>query len=143
MAAGRGFSVRGFTWTDQKWAGRVPEGYALVRAYFSGVNASEAELTQLALKDLEKLWRSVPNPARTWVFRWQEGLPRYTVGHLGRVKTALEVEQLPGLFLAGAAYQGVGLPEVVRMGKAKAAEALVFLGQTLVKSTVGTTGPSS
>jgi oxygen-dependent protoporphyrinogen oxidase len=127
MAAGRGFGVRGFTWTDQKWAGRAPQGYCLVRAYFSGVSATEAELTQMALSDLSKLWSRVPKPERTWVFRWQEGLPRYTVGHLERVKQAQGAEQLPGLFLAGAAYQGVGLPEVVRMGAAKAAQAVSFV----------------
>jgi oxygen-dependent protoporphyrinogen oxidase len=133
MAAGQGFYVRGFTWTDQKWAARAPQGYALVRAYFSGVSASEAELTQMALADLGKLWGRVRTPERSWVFRWAAGLPRYTVGHLERVRAALEAEQLPGLFLAGAAYQGVGLPEVVRMGAAKAAQALAFLSrETLV-----------
>lgn len=128
MAAGGGFSVRGFTWTDQKWAGRAPEGFALARAYFSGVSGTEQELKQLALKDLATLWGRVPNPQRSWVFRWPEGLPRYTVGHLERAQKALEAEGLPGLFLTGAAYQGVGLPEVVRMGKAKAIQATGFLG---------------
>ena len=127
MVAGRGFSVRGFTWTDQKWQGRAPEGYGLVRAYFSGVRGDEAELVGLAQADLQKLWGKVPKPQRTWVFRWQEGLPRYTVGHLERVRAALEVETLPGLFLAGAAYHGVGLPEVVRMGREKAAKAIAFM----------------
>jgi len=133
MAAGRGFGVRGFTWTDQKWAGRVPQGYSLVRAYFSGVSATEAELIQMALSDLGKLWNWVPKPEHTWVFRWQEGLPRYTVGHLERVRQAQEAEQLPGLFLAGAAYQGVGLPEVVRMGAAKAVQAVSFVQENGVQ----------
>lgn len=127
MAAGRGFAVRGFTWTDQKWKGRAPEGYGLVRAYFSGVRADEAELVRLALADLQRLWGRVPPPGRTWVFRWQEGLPHYTLGHQQRVAAAMEAEALPGLFLAGAAYFGVGLPEVVRMGQEKAAQALAFL----------------
>lgn len=129
MAAGQGFHVRGFTWTDQKWAGRAPQGYALVRAYFSGISAREAELIQMALADLERLWERVPPPERSWVFRWPQGLPRYTVGHLERVKTATEAERLAGLFLAGAAYQGVGLPEVVRLGSAKALQAVAFLSR--------------
>ncbi|PZA07065.1 protoporphyrinogen oxidase [Meiothermus sp. Pnk-1] len=129
MAAGQGFHVRGFTWTDQKWAARAPQGYALVRAYFSGVSAHEAELTQMALADLERLWGRVPAPERRWVFRWSAGLPRYTLGHLQRVQVAMEAERLAGLFLAGAAYGGVGLPEVVRMGRAKALQAVAFLGR--------------
>lgn len=129
MAAGGGFSVRGFTWTDQKWPGRAPQGYGLARAYFSGVRASEAELVGLARADLQKLWGKVPGLERSWVFRWQEGLPRYTVGHIERVQQALEAEALPGLFLAGAAYHGVGLPEVVRMGQERALRAVAFLQQ--------------
>jgi oxygen-dependent protoporphyrinogen oxidase len=39
----------------------------------------------------------------------------------------MEAESLPGLFLAGAAYFGVGLPEVVRMGQEKALRAVEFL----------------
>jgi oxygen-dependent protoporphyrinogen oxidase len=127
MAAGQGFAARGFTWSDQKWKGRAPEGYGLVRAYFSGVRADEGELLRLALADLRRLWGKVPPPERSWVFRWAEGLPHYTLGHQRRVAAAMEAESLPGLFLAGAAYFGVGLPEVVRMGQEKALKAVEFL----------------
>jgi len=128
MAAGQGFNVRGFTWSDQKWQGRAPEGFGLVRAYFSGIRADESQLIQLAHQDLTRLWRQVPQPERTWVFRWPGGLPRYMVGHQERVTKALEAENLSGLYLTGAAYQGVGLPEVIRMGRATAERALQHLG---------------
>jgi oxygen-dependent protoporphyrinogen oxidase len=127
MAARQGFSARGFTWTDQKWQGRAPEGFGLVRAYFSGIGADESQLIQLALHDLARLWGQHPQPLRTWVFHWQQGLPRYTVGHQERVTKALEAEQLPGLYLTGATYQGVGLPEVIRMGRTTAQRALQHL----------------
>jgi oxygen-dependent protoporphyrinogen oxidase len=127
MAANRGFSVRGFTWTDQKWPDRAPEGQGLVRAYFSGVSASHSELIQLALHDLRRLWGRQPQPLQTWVFHWQQGLPRYTVGHQQRVKKAMSAEELPGLFLVGAAYYGVGLPEVIRTGQAAGQKAVQFL----------------
>lgn len=127
MAANAGFRVRGFTWTDQKWAARAPEGYSLVRAYFSGVDGDEATLLGLAKADLSRLWGRLPEPQRAWVFRWEQGLPQYTVGHLNRVQQALGAEALPGLFLAGAAYHGVGLPEVVRMGQERALKAVGFL----------------
>nr|WP_119341337.1 protoporphyrinogen oxidase [Meiothermus hypogaeus] len=127
MAANQGFAARGFTWTDQKWSGRAPEGLALVRAYFSGISAPEPELIRLALQDLHRLWGKAPHPLHTWVFRWPEGLPRYTLGHQTRVERALRAEELPGLFLAGAAYYGVGLPEVIRMGQSAAHKAVGFL----------------
>ncbi|AWR86809.1 protoporphyrinogen oxidase [Meiothermus taiwanensis] len=129
MAAQQGFSVRGFTWIDQKWPGRAPEGYGLVRAYFSGLEASKEELARLALHDLARLWGRAPEPLHTWVFHWPEGLPRYTVGHRERVSQALRAQELPGLFLAGAAYHGVGLPEVIRMGQEVAERVLAFAGK--------------
>jgi oxygen-dependent protoporphyrinogen oxidase len=131
LAAQQGFSARGFTWTDQKWQGRAPEGFGLVRAYFSGVSAEESQLVELALRDLSRLWGRTPQPERTWVFQWQQGLPRYTVGHLERVAEALKAETLPGLFLCGAAYQGVGLPEVIRMGRSRAEKAVQYLTQEM------------
>ncbi|MBF6595897.1 MAG: protoporphyrinogen oxidase [Thermaceae bacterium] len=134
IAANSGFGVRGFTWTDQKWSGRAPQDYALVRAYFSDTGLDEHSLTQQALTDLGRLWGQIPTPQRTWTFRWQEGLPQYTVGHLERVTQALQAETLPGLFLAGAAYHGVGLPEVVRMGQETALRALAFLSGTAAPS---------
>jgi len=121
FARNEGFSARGFTWLDQKWPGRAPEGFALARAYFSGeeAEASEEELQTLALEDLKRLLGRVPKPARTWVGRFPRGMPAYTVGHLDRVKAIEEAERaLPGLALAGAAYRGVGIPEVVRDGRA-------------------------
>lgn len=127
MAAGQGFAVRGFTWTDQKWAGRAPQNYGLVRAYFSGVKAGEAELERLALRDLDRLWIRRPEPLHSWAFLWPMGLPQYTVGHLERVSMAMSAEELPGLFLAGAAYHGVGLPEVVKMGREKGTQAAAYL----------------
>jgi oxygen-dependent protoporphyrinogen oxidase len=127
MASKRGFSVRGFTWTDQKWQGRAPEGFALVRGYFSGVTAEQDELIRLAMADLQTLWGRVPEVRHSWVFQWKEGLPQYTVGHLERAQQALSAEDLPGLFLVGAAYQGVGLPEVVRMAKERAVKTAAFL----------------
>ncbi len=128
LAVGQGFSARGFTWTDQKWQGRAPEGFGLVRAYFSGIKAEQPQLVQLAQNDLTRLWGKCPQPLHTWVFGWQQGLPRYTVGHQERVSKALEAENLPGLYLSGAAYQGVGLPEVIRMGRATAQKVLQHLG---------------
>ncbi|GIW24130.1 protoporphyrinogen oxidase [Meiothermus sp.] len=134
MSLGQGFSARGFTWSDQKWTGRAPEGLGLVRAYFSGVEASPDQLAKLALHDLERLWGKVPKPLQTWVFHWPLGLPRYTVGHQERVAQALSAETLPGLFLAGAAYHGVGLPEVIRMGRSTAQRAVAFLLSKPLKS---------
>ena len=44
------------------------------------------------------------------VSRWGGALPQYAVGHLDRVRRLrTAIEQVPGLAVAGAAYDGVGI----------------------------------
>ena len=52
-------------------------------------------------------------------------MPQYHVGHLARIE-AIEhcVAAMPGLFLAGGAYRGVGIADCVRSGEAAAEAAL-------------------
>jgi oxygen-dependent protoporphyrinogen oxidase len=50
-------------------------------------------------------------------------MPQYTLGHADRVESIrARLTQAPGLFLAGNAYEGVGIPDCIRSGQ-KAAEA--------------------
>jgi oxygen-dependent protoporphyrinogen oxidase len=65
---------------------------------------------------------------RFWhIARWPRAMAQYSVGHPQRQK---EVEArtaaIPGLYLAGNAYQGIGVPDCIRMGRAAA---LHILGQ--------------
>ena len=130
IAAGEGARARGFTWLSQKWAGRAPEARLLVRAYFSGTAAEldEAGLLDAARADLERILGPLPEPEGHWVYRWRAGMPQYTVGHLERVRRIEAARaRWPGLELIGAAYRGVGLPEVVRDGRDAAARLLELL----------------
>ena len=55
--------------------------------------------------------------------RWGGGLPQYAVGHLDRVaRIRADVARVPGLALAGAAYDGVGIPAVIASGHRAATE---------------------
>jgi oxygen-dependent protoporphyrinogen oxidase len=118
------------TFVHQKFPHRVPEGGALLRAFFGGdtaaalLNESDAALTELAMQRLAEVLGSLPPPEFSIVRRWPWSLPQYAVGHLKRMA---ELENLvtshPGLYLAGNAYYGVGLPDMVRMGRAAAIRA--------------------
>ncbi len=56
------------------------------------------------------------------VVRWGGGLPQYAVGHLDLVaRVRAGVARWPGLAVAGAAYDGVGVPAVARSGREAAA----------------------
>ena len=112
------------TFVDQKYAGRVPEGMRLVRGFFGGADGvrvagmSDGEIAALALGELRGVL-SVPEPLFAEVRRWPRSLPQYGVGHGERV---LELDgvlgELAGLHLVGNAYRGVGVPDLVREGRA-------------------------
>jgi oxygen-dependent protoporphyrinogen oxidase len=59
----------------------------------------------------------------THVQRWIGGLPQYTVGHLDRV-ARIRAALPPGIAVAGAAYDGVGIPACVASAE-KAVTALM------------------
>ena len=48
-------------------------------------------------------------------------MAQYTIGHKARVAQIMEaIQSVPGLELAGNAYEGIGIPDCIRMGKAAA-----------------------
>jgi oxygen-dependent protoporphyrinogen oxidase len=56
----------------------------------------------------------------------QDGYPRYRVGHLERVE-AIERALPAGLYVTGASYHGVGVPDCVRQGQEAAARVMAEL----------------
>jgi oxygen-dependent protoporphyrinogen oxidase len=125
-----GADVLACTWTSQKWAGRAPEGFHLIRVYagrFGGrdlTHETDADLLALAREELA-LGGIDAEPVLTRVRRFPRGMPQYTLGHGGRLaRIEAALAGLPGLALAGAAYHGVGLPDCIRSGE-DAADAVV------------------
>jgi oxygen-dependent protoporphyrinogen oxidase len=52
-------------------------------------------------------------------------MAQYAVGHQDRMKRiAARVDSLPGLRLAGNAYDGIGIPDCIRTGRKAAKEIL-------------------
>ncbi|HME89819.1 MAG TPA: protoporphyrinogen oxidase, partial [Myxococcaceae bacterium] len=47
--------------------------------------------------------------------RWRRAIPQYNVGHLARVRRIDESgSRIPGLFLTGNSYRGVGINDCIR-----------------------------
>ncbi len=90
----------------------------------------DADLVDLALGDLSTvLATTLPQPVDAHVQRWGGALPQYAVGHVDLVReTFAALETLPGLELAGAAYEGVGVPACIASGRAAARRVLTHLG---------------
>ncbi len=128
VPAGEENALLAGTFVDQKFPGRVPEGGRLLRAFFGAARVSamsDEEVVGLARVELEKLLGKLPGEAFSVVRRWPRSLPQYGVGHLERM-AELDglVRGVPGLWLVGNAYRGVGLPDLIREGRAAAKEAM-------------------
>ena len=64
-------------------------------------------------------------PRLVQIDRWHAAMPQYHLGHVARVgEIRARAAALPKLSLAGAAYEGVGIPQVIASGNAAARQCL-------------------
>jgi oxygen-dependent protoporphyrinogen oxidase len=122
-----GRSLLAATFTHQKFAHRAANGAVLVRAFFGGAPAesllaqNDLALARLAREELSHYLGPLPSADVTVVRRWPRSLPQYEVGHQERIaEFDQQIAALPGLRCVGSAYHGVGLPDLVRDGRAAA-----------------------
>jgi oxygen-dependent protoporphyrinogen oxidase len=116
---------------SSKWEGRAPADAVLIRVYVGGRHGAaelalpDAELIALAQAELERLSGPLGVPAFARLFRHDRTRPQPEVGHRERLERLNgELGSVPGLRLAGAGYDGVGIPDCIRQARA-AAEAIV------------------
>ena len=84
---------------------------------------SDDDMIAAARDEFRDLLGVTTAPGMIEVQRWPAAMPQYAVGHLDRVAKIEEIAaHIPNLFLAGAAYRGVGVPDCVHSGE-HAAEA--------------------
>jgi protoporphyrinogen/coproporphyrinogen III oxidase len=122
------------TFVHRKFAGRTPTGKAVLRAFLGGakdealLDQSDEVLVATVRRELsEILGARVVGPhipaESTQVSRWRRAMAQYAVGHQERMKRVKErVATLPGLRLAGNAYDGIGIPDCIRTGRNAAKE---------------------
>ncbi|MCW2543927.1 MAG: protoporphyrinogen oxidase [Frankiales bacterium] len=117
------------TFTSRKWG---MSGPAVVRASVgrfgeeSDLQRDDAELVQALLAELAEAVGPLPRLVDSWVTRWGGALPQYAVGHVDLVRR-LRSSLPAGLAVAGAAYDGVGVPAVIRSGQEAARSVLAGL----------------
>jgi protoporphyrinogen/coproporphyrinogen III oxidase len=112
------------TWTSSKWSHRTPDDAVLLRSYLGGagrdavVERSDEELVALVREELKAVMGITETPILARVYRWPRAMPQYLVGHLRRLTTIEErLRRLPGVFVTGAGYRGVGIPDCIRDGQ--------------------------
>lgn len=126
------YSITACTWTHRKWPTTTPEGKILLRAFVGRVgdeaivDLSDAEIEKIVLADLNKIMTIKGKPDFTIITRWKEDRPQYRVGHKQRIAEAREElkARFPQVKLAGASYNGVGLPDCIDQGRVAVREVL-------------------
>lgn len=129
------YRITACTWTHKKWPGTTPEGMALLRSYVGkpddqeAVNLSDEEIMNIVLNDLNKTMNITDKPLFHVISRWKKSMPQYTVGHKERMKVVKEAldKELPGVYLAGSSFEGVGVPDCIDQGIGAMKKVLDFI----------------
>ena len=126
---GRRVKASTFSFAKWAWVREAGDGLLLLRTSLgrhgeqATLQVSDDELVAASLADLADAVGVAATPVDTHVQRWGGALPQYAVGHLERVaRIREEVAKVPGLAVAGAAYDGVGIPAVVASAHRAAAQ---------------------
>ena len=106
----------------------------MLRCYLGGAlqeavaEQDEDVITQWVREDLAKIMRVREEPVFSKVYRNRKSNVQYHVGHADLIDSiSSELKACPGLFLAGSAYTGIGIPDCIRNGTFAAESVLQFL----------------
>ena len=129
VPAVEGRSMLACTFVHRKFLGRTPAGKAVFRAFLGGtkkealLDAPDDELVAVVRREMSeilgaKVFSASVEPEHAQVSRWRRAMAQYAVGHKDRMDRIKErVAALPGLRLAGNAYDGIGVPDCIRLGR--------------------------
>jgi protoporphyrinogen/coproporphyrinogen III oxidase len=131
------YTITACTWTHKKWPHSTPDGKVLIRCYVGRagdeavVNLADEDIVKIVLDDLNKTMSITEKPDFSIVTRWKDAMPQYTVGHKQRIEQLKQgvKEQLPGIFLAGSSFEGLGLPDCIDQGEEAVEQVLEYLRQ--------------
>lgn len=124
-----GLRTLGSIWTSSIFVDRAPDGCVQFRSMLGGagdpgiIELSDNDLWAILRRELGALIGIRRDPAFMRIYRWQRGIPQFTLGHRER---RARLEQLaarhPGFFLVGNSYYGVSLNDCVKMAQRVAEE---------------------
>ncbi|MCD9624794.1 protoporphyrinogen oxidase [Rhabdothermincola salaria] len=132
VARGEGLAaLTACSWASSKWAHLADPDVAVLRVSAGrhgdtgALELDDPELVRVLTGDLAATMGVDGPPVAARVTRWPDGLPQFRPGHLGRVAAWRDevADRAPGVVLAGASYDGLGLPACIRQGRVAAADA--------------------
>lgn len=127
------------SFSSEKFSGRAPEGYTVLRVFVGGeINPeklllSDSEMIDMAERELSVILGIESRPSFTVVKRYPDAMPQYRVGHLELLESIKnELAKHRGLEIAGNAYSGVGIPDCVYSGERAAEKVLETIQQDTI-----------
>jgi len=124
------------TWTSSKHFDRASAHLRLLRAYLGRAGAeldpdsSDAAILSIVQRELKRTMGIDGTPAGYEIRRWPLGSPQYNLGHLERLQNIERgLQRCPGLFLSGASYRGVGIPDCIRTARSTSEQVIHYLNQ--------------
>lgn len=112
------------TFIGAKFPYRVPDSHLVLRCFLGGagreavLDESDEILVRTVRQELSALLGWDAEPDFINLRRWRKAMAQYAVGHSARISRVMDLLQgLPGLQLAGNAYEGIGISDCVRTGR--------------------------
>ncbi|MFI5323389.1 MAG: protoporphyrinogen oxidase [Thermodesulfobacteriota bacterium] len=126
-----GSSMIACSFTSEKFPGRAPEGYSVLRVFVGGgvspdiYQLDDELMIGTVREELSALLLIKSEPVFAIIKRYPNAMPQYHVGHLELVdRIHREMKKLDGLEIAGNAFGGVGIPDCINSGE-RASERLL------------------
>lgn len=119
-----GSNLTACTIISNKWSHASKQGNLLIRCYVGRDGQEEAlkwddeHLLKATLEELKESMGIPESPDFVEIKRWMSSMPQYDVGHLDRLRQIdQDLVSFPGIYLAGAAYRGLGIPDCIKDAK--------------------------
>lgn len=127
--------IKAATYSSTKWNHRTPnDDYVLIRAFVGGATNQELvfqeddRLLEMVLGELREIIGLTARPVMHKIYRWVNGMPQYTVGHLDRVANIeARTASNKGFYVVGASYKAVGVGDCINVGSQAAEHALAYV----------------
>jgi len=115
--------ILGNLWDSSVFPNRATEGHVLLRAMIGGAKNPEVEamddskLTNVVFDELNSILGLKSDPEMVRVYRWNQAIPQYLLGHSELLHTIDEkLKKYPGLYFTGNAYRGIGINDCIENG---------------------------
>jgi protoporphyrinogen oxidase len=120
--------VSACTWVSSKNPAHAPDGIALLRCYIRGTTGDPASLMR---GEVASVLGITADPLFTRMYRWDAGIPAYAASHSDAVRELTDsLRATPGVFIAGSAFHGVGIPDCILSGERAASGAIAHIAES-------------